>query len=110
MSEKLLDANGRWRNKTIAFRLSPEENKDLNMRVHLSGLTKQEYITRRCQERDIVVYGNPNVYKALKEQMLAILTELKRIGAGETIDPELLDVIRLVSITFNGMKTNSTRR
>ena len=44
MSEKSLDRKGRWRSKTVAFRLSPEENETLNNMVKLSGLTKQDYI------------------------------------------------------------------
>ena len=43
MTRKRLDLRGRWRNKTIAFRISPEENKLLERYVHLSGLTKQDY-------------------------------------------------------------------
>ena len=42
MSNKNRDDKNRWRNKTIAFRVSPEENESINMRVKLSGLTKQE--------------------------------------------------------------------
>lgn len=52
---KTLDKRGRWRNVTVAFRVSPEESEDLNMRVRLSGLTKQDYIVKRLSERDIIV-------------------------------------------------------
>ena len=45
--EKSLDYKGRWRNHTVAFRVSDEEAKLLNDLVALSGLTKQDYITRR---------------------------------------------------------------
>ena len=42
MSEKNRDDKNRWRNVTIAFRMSPEENEELNNRVKLSGFrTKQ---------------------------------------------------------------------
>lgn len=45
MSQKKKDDKNRWRSLTIAFRVSPEENEELNMRVKLSGAeTKQEYI------------------------------------------------------------------
>lgn len=45
MSEKNRDDKNRWRNVTIAFRVSPEENEELNNRVRLSGFcTKQDYI------------------------------------------------------------------
>lgn len=107
MPKKNLDGKGRWRSLTIAFRVSPEENEEINRRVRLSGLTKQDYITRRCQERDIVVVGNPRVYKALKEQMGLILAELKKLAPGESLNPDLADTIRLVVNTLGGMNTES---
>ena len=55
MSAKNLDNHNRWRNKTVAFRVSPEEDEQLEIAVRLSGLTKQDYITRRLLNRDIVV-------------------------------------------------------
>ena len=39
--ERVLDQQGRWRNKVVAFRMSPEENEVLEAKVKLSGLTKQ---------------------------------------------------------------------
>lgn len=45
MSEKNMDKKNRWRNVTIAFRMSPEENEELDKRVKLCGYqTRQEYI------------------------------------------------------------------
>ena len=35
MSEKNRDNKNRWRNVTIAFRMSPEENEELDLRVKL---------------------------------------------------------------------------
>ena len=82
MSAKNLDNHNRWRNKTVAFRVSPEEDEQLEIAVRLSGLTKQDYITRRLLNRDIVVQGNPRVYKALRDQLAAVLGELRRMEAG----------------------------
>ena len=47
MSQKARDERGRWRNKTVAFRMSEEENRILDTKVSLSGLTKQDYIIRQ---------------------------------------------------------------
>ena len=47
MSAKNLDKNNRWRNKTVAFRVSPEEDAQIETVVKLTGLTKQDYIIRR---------------------------------------------------------------
>ena len=45
MSEKNRDNKNRWRNVTIAFRMSPEENEELDLRVKLCGYqTRQEYM------------------------------------------------------------------
>lgn len=96
--ERSLDYKGRWRNHTVAFRVSDEEAKLLNDLVALSGLTKQEYIIRRLTCRDVVVQGNPRVYKALKNQMAAIHEELKRL---ETVSPdndELLYTLQVINV------------
>ena len=97
MSAKCLDQQGRWRNKVVAFRI-------LETAVRLSGLTKQEYIIRRLQEKEVVVTGNPRVYKALKKELEKVLGELKRLKKGEDVPEDLLEVIRLITITMAGMK------
>lgn len=104
MSVKNLDSKGRFRSKTIGFRVSPEEEKLINSAVALSGLTKQDYIVKRLLCRDVVVQGNPRVYKALKNQLVAVLDELTRIENGNSVDDELLEVLRLINTTLNGLK------
>ena len=103
MSAKNLDNYSRWRNKTVAFRVSPEENEQINAAVRLSGLTKQDYITRRLLNRDVVVQGNPRVYKALRNELAAVLAELRRVKAGERMDEALLDTINLIAKIMEGM-------
>ena len=104
MSAKNLDTHNRFRSKTIAFRVSPEENEQINIAVRLSGLTKQDFIISRMLNRDVVVHGNPRVYKALRNELAAVLDQLRRIEACEGVDDELLDVIRLITVTLGGMK------
>ena len=104
MSEKNMDKHNRWRNKTVAFRVSPEEDAQIECYVKLSGLTKQDYITRRLTQRDVVVQGNPKVYKALRDQLAVVLTELQRIEAGRNVDDELLSIIEMLAAVMDGMK------
>lgn len=104
MSHKNRDEHNRWRNKTVAFRTSPEEDKQLETYVKLSGLTKQDYIIRRLLEREVIVQGNPRVFKALREQLVAILEELRRIEAGAEMDQEMLEVIQMIAVILDGMK------
>ena len=82
----------------------------LDTYVRLSGLTKQDYITRRLLNRDIVVQGNPRVYKALRDQLAAVLEELRRIRDGAGMDSELLDTINLIAKIMEGMKEDTNGR
>jgi len=86
MSAKNLDRHNRWRSKTVAFRVSPEEWEHFEKIVALSGLTKQDYLIERTLQRDIIVQGNPRVYKALKNQMQDIYGELRRISNGGAVE------------------------
>ena len=107
MSLKNRDEHNRWRNKTVAFRVSPEEDKQIETYVRLSGLTKQDYITRRLTHRDIVVQGNPRVFKALRNQLADVLSELQRIEAGGEVNDELLDLIEMIADILGGLKEKS---
>ena len=102
--DKNLDCKGRWRNKTVAFRVSEEEAKLIDTQVALSGLTKQDYIVRRLQCRDVVVQGNPRVYKALRNQMADIYEELKRLERCSEANDELFYTIQMIAEIMNGLK------
>ncbi len=104
MSAKNMDDHNRWRNVTVAFRMSPEEAEKLNAFVRLSGLSKQDYLIRRVLQQEVTVIGSSRVYKALREQMASTLTELRRIEEGQAVDDELLDVIRMMTVILDGMK------
>ena len=107
MSLKNRDEHNRWRNKTVAFRVSPEEDKQIETYVQLSWLTKQDYIIRRLTHKDIVVQGNPRVFKALRNQLAEVLAELQRIEAGSEVNDELLDVIEMITDILGGLKEES---
>ena len=104
MSLKNRDEHNRWRNKTVAFRVSPEEDEQIETAVRLTGLTKQDYIIRRLLCWDVVVQGNPRVYKALRNQLAAVLEDLQRIEAGSKVDDELMDTIDMIAAIMDGMK------
>lgn len=104
MSVKNLDKHNRWRSKAVSFRVSPEEDAQIETAVKLTGLTKQDYIIRRLLCRDVVVQGNPRVYKALRDQLAAVLDELRRIEAGQGVNEELLDTIQMITTIMKGMQ------
>ena len=104
MSAKNVDRHNRFRSITVGFRVSPEEQEELNRAVALSGLPKQEYCYRKCMGREVVVQPTPRVHKALKTQMTAIRAELERIAAGGSVPDELLSTIDLIAVTMQGLK------
>ena len=101
--EKNVDSKGRWRNRNVGFRVSEEEAKLLDDLVELSGLAKQDYILRRLLNREVVVQGNPKVFKALKNQMTQIYEELKRLESVSDDNEELLIVVEMVAKIMKGM-------
>ena len=106
MTAKVRDRCNHWRSVTVAFRMSPEENEQLNHLAQLSGMTKQDYIIARLLQREIVVYGNPKVYRALKDRMEAILEELRRLEIGIKPSLEKLEEIELMANMMKEMENN----
>lgn len=107
--EKNLDTKGRWRNRNVGFRVSEEEAKLLDDLVELSGLAKQDYILRRLLNREVVVQGNPKVFKALKHQMEKIYEELKRLETVSDDNAELLITVQMVATIMKGMMNEYDR-
>lgn len=102
--KKKCDSKNRWRNKSVAFRMSPDEAEQLNYYARLSGLTKQEYLINRLLQKDIVVNGNPRVYKALRDLFRENLEELKRLKKVSDENLELLALISYMSTIMDGLK------
>ena len=102
MSAKNLDRHNRFRSITVGFRVSPEENEQINKVVAISGLSKQEYCYRRCVQQDIIVNsGNPRVFKALRNNLTEVLDELKN---KKEVTDEMLEIIKLITVTLQGFK------
>ena len=102
--ERNLDKQGRWRNKTVSFRMSKEEVTLLDNLVDLSGLTKQDYIIKRLLCKDIVVVGNTRIYKALKNQIEQLCIELQKLTNGNEIDDVTTSTIQFISQILKNMK------
>ena len=116
MSRKVMDAQGRWRSVTVSFRMSPEENALLSYYAKLSGMTKQDYMIARLLQKEIVVQGNPRVYKALRHQLEALLLELRQIKSSGQMQPEWMDrlefalkIIEVLHEQYDALKQKSDR-
>lgn len=95
MSEKNRDDKNRWRNVTVAFRMSPEENEELTQRVKMCGYrTRQEYIIQSLLHQQIVAKGNPLMLVSFRQNLQHIEAELERLQDISEMDAELLTPIR----------------
>lgn len=103
MSAKNCDKYNRFRSQTIAFRVSPEENAQINIAVSLSGLTKQDYITNKLLDRTINVKASCKVHRAVYDRLTEVLEQLQRINTGEKIDEELMENISLITHLVDGL-------
>lgn len=93
MSAKNRDNKQRWRSITIGFRVSPEEAYALDMRVLTSGLTKQDYCTKKVLDEEIVVRPNIRVQKFVCQYLTELTAELKRLEQIEQTS-DVLDNIK----------------
>ena len=108
MTAKVRDSHNRWRNLTVAFRVSPEENASINVMVGLSGMTKQDYLISRVLCKDITVLPNPRVYKHLRTIMQDILKRLEELRLAP--DDELQDTIRIVAAALDRMNDDTVKK
>lgn len=104
MSKKNLDNHNRLRSKIVSFRMSPEEAQLLDSFVSLSGLNKQDYLISRVLQRDIIVQGNPRVYKALRNEFTNLTNELQNASQ---VDDEFLLVLKQSLDILSDMKNQS---
>ncbi|MDD3489439.1 MAG: hypothetical protein PHR62_06120 [Paludibacter sp.] len=106
MSAKNKDDHNRFRSQTIAFRVSPEEDKQINLAVSLSGMTKQDYITHKLLDRTINVKANSKVHRAVYDRLTEVLEQLKRINSEGCFDDELIQNISLITRMVDGLDLN----
>lgn len=101
MSERNNDRSRRWRNRTIAFRVS-EEARQLDMLVSISDLTKQEYITSKLLDRRATVEPSSRIQRNLAGVMKEVLAELERADPSE-LTQELQEAIAMLARAFVGL-------
>ena len=104
MSKKNYDNHNRWRNKTVAFRVSAEEDLQLETLVKLTGLTKQDYIIQSVLHQKVVATGNPLMLVQFRKNLQQIERELERIEKASDMDGELLTPIRSMLEILEGFK------
>ncbi|MBO4912469.1 MAG: hypothetical protein J5504_07065, partial [Butyrivibrio sp.] len=83
---------------------SPEENARINEAVKLAGITKQDFITSKLLNRDVIVAKSPRTFKALRDKMDQIVTELHRIESAGECTEDLLETIAYITNIYTNTK------
>ena len=96
MSEKNLDSKGRLRSRVVGFRMSEEESEELNKKVALSGMNKQDYIIESLLKRKIRIVGGRKVIREVQMQLEAILEELQFLDDNTDIEEDIIVPLKIV--------------
>ena len=96
MSAKNLDSKGRLRSRVVGFRMSEEESEELNKKVALSGMNKQDYIIESLLKRKIRIVGGRKVIREVQMQLEAILEELQFLDDNADIEEDIIVPLKTV--------------
>ncbi len=94
------------RKRTIskAFRVSPEENERIELLSKAAGVTQQEYIMTKAEDKEFTIVPDIRTYKMLRDEMRAVYQELSRLRDCSEMDELLAARVSLLSDLFTGLK------
>ena len=111
MSEKIRDPKNRWRNETVAFRVSREEAQDIEDRVKLCGYrTKREYLADAAINQKIIAKGNPMMIVQFRRDIQRIEARLMELNGIEEMEEELLTPIRTMLEIMEAFAENEKQK
>lgn len=99
----------RERSKTIAFRVTPELDEQINLIVAASGMTKQDYITSKLMDVEVTVVPSTYTYTALRDEMREVCKQLNRVRSGCEPSERLLALCERLSDIFLGLRRDETQ-
>lgn len=99
----------RKRTFSKAFRMSREESERIELLAKAAGVTQQEYIMAKIEDREFTVVPDIRTYKMLRESMRQVYQELCRLRDCSTMDKRLISKIELLSDLFAGIAGDAER-
>lgn len=94
------------RKRTIskAFRVSREESERIELLAKAAGVTQQEYIMAKIEDKEFTVVPDIRTYKMmLRDTMRQVYQEFCRLRDCSTMDERLIAKIELLSDLFVGI-------
>lgn len=101
--------NNRERSKTIAFRVTPEVDEQINLIVAASGMTKQDYITSKLLDMEVTVVPSTYTYTALRDEMRGVCKQLNRVRSGCEPSDRLMSLCERLSDIFLGLRRDEAQ-
>lgn len=93
---------------TVAFRITPELNEQINLLVAASGMSKQDYIVSKLMDTEVQIVPSSYTYVALRDEMRKVCKQLNRIRKGCQPDDRLIALCDKLADLFLGLRADST--
>lgn len=93
------------RKRTIskAFRCSPEERHRIELLAKAAGVTQQEYIMAKIEDKEFTIVPDIRTFKMLRDEMRAVVGELSRLRNTGDLGDELEARVELLCDLFLGI-------
>lgn len=91
------------RNKIMNFYVTEEEKEKIEIRIKLSGLTKQEFYVQSMMNQEVICIGNVKTFDEMKKQLLTIEMHLKNVERVDELDKNVLESLRMILELFEGV-------
>ena len=95
--------DARLRNKTMAFRCTPEEYELVTRMAEACGMSKQDYIMAKLTDTEITVVSNPRTQKAMRGWIESLTADVRRENQTGRLSEHLQDQLTIVLKYFNGL-------
>jgi len=83
--------------------MSPEERAELEQRILLSGMKKQDYMIQSSLGQKIEIIANRKMLMNIQNRMDEIETELKRVTSADALDMEKLAGLKMIAELFQAV-------
>ena len=86
----------RKRNVIINFRVSADIASQIETRIALSGLSKQDFLEKCVTNREFTVIGNIKTFDRIRKDMQSINERLHTLQRVDELDNEILDRLQAI--------------
>ncbi|QWT17498.1 hypothetical protein KPC83_06600 [Collinsella sp. zg1085] len=89
--------------------MSREESERIELLAKAAGVTQQEYIIAKLENREFTIVPDIRAYKMLRESMRQVYQKLCRLRDCSTMDARLIAKVELLSDLFVGIAGDAPR-